>query len=311
LRTIEDFGQPEHGIDRLLVSLHGWSHSQSDPELRAATRAAYRRLRELLADAVSRSQAAGHLGAGADPRAAADLLTSICLGFAAQRALAGDADVRAHVDALEALSPAQSAQSAQRAQRRDRSCLNEAMSSETRRRMDSRDGATLRALLRRSATAVAAARVAIGVAALVRPDVPSRPWVGTGAGDGPAGLAGRVFGRALGGRDLALGLATLVALSQLEPGESGAPGASGVSGVSGGPGGDGQKAVPRRALEAASLWVAAGALADALDVATSLASWRELPRLSRWLVVGSAAGASLTGAAGALALRPGSRRGAP
>jgi TetR/AcrR family transcriptional regulator, transcriptional repressor of aconitase len=103
LRTIEDFGRPEHGIDRLLVSLHGWSHSQSDPELKAATRAAYRRLRELLADAVSRSQAAGNLGAGADPQAAAELLTSICLGFAAQRALAGDADVRAHVDALEAL----------------------------------------------------------------------------------------------------------------------------------------------------------------------------------------------------------------
>jgi hypothetical protein len=164
-----------------------------------------------------------------------------------------------------------------------------------------------RALLRQSATAVAAARVAIGVAALVRPDVPSRPWVGTGAGDGPAGLAGRVFGRALGGRDLALGLATLVALNELEPGESGAPGESGESGT---PGGDGQKAAARGAQEAASLWVAAGALADALDVVTSLAAWRDLPRFTRWLVVGSAAGASLTGAAGALALRPGARHGA-
>jgi len=175
------------------------------------------------------------------------------------------------------------------------------MTSGTWRGIDLTDGDARRALLRRSATAVAAARVAIGVAALVRPDVPSRPWVGTGAGDGPAGLAGRVFGRALGGRDLALGLATLVALRQLdsEPGSSGEPGESGA---------DGAKAVPRGAQEAASLWVAAGALADALDVATSLASWRDLPRFTRWLVVGSAAGASLTGAAGALALRPGARR---
>jgi AcrR family transcriptional regulator len=32
LRTIADFGQDKHdGIDRLLVALHGWSHSQSDP----------------------------------------------------------------------------------------------------------------------------------------------------------------------------------------------------------------------------------------------------------------------------------------
>ncbi|HTU04034.1 MAG TPA: TetR/AcrR family transcriptional regulator [Trebonia sp.] len=103
LRAIEDFGQPERGIDRLLVSLHGWSHSQSDPELKAATRAGYRRLRELIADAVRRSQAAGTTGAGTDPEATAELLMSVCLGFVAQRALAGDADVRAHVGALEAL----------------------------------------------------------------------------------------------------------------------------------------------------------------------------------------------------------------
>ena len=163
------------------------------------------------------------------------------------------------------------------------------MTSGTWRGIDLTDGDARRALLRRSATAVAAARVAIGVAALVRPDVPSRPWVGTGAGDGPAGLAGRVFGRALGGRDLALGLATLVALRQPDGSPSETEG-------------------PSEPSDAASLWVAAGALADALDVVTSLASWRDLPRFTRWLVVGSAAGASLTGAAGALALRPGAQR---
>lgn len=134
----------------------------------------------------------------------------------------------------------------------------------------------LRVQLRRGATAVAAARVAIGVLALARPDVPSRPWVGvgTGTGDGTAGLVARVFGRALGGRDLSLGLGALAALSQA----------------------DGE--------DAASVWVAAGALCDALDAATTLASWRDLPRVTRWLVFSSAAGASLAGAAGAVALRP-------
>jgi AcrR family transcriptional regulator len=105
LRTIVDFGQHKRdGIDRLLVSLHGWSHSQSDPELKAATGAAYGRQRELLADTVRRWQAAGTFDPGADPDGVAQLLQSICLGFVAQRALAGDADVQAHVDALQALT---------------------------------------------------------------------------------------------------------------------------------------------------------------------------------------------------------------
>jgi hypothetical protein len=37
LRTIADFGQDKRdGIDRLLAALHAWSHSQSDPGLKAA-----------------------------------------------------------------------------------------------------------------------------------------------------------------------------------------------------------------------------------------------------------------------------------
>ena len=59
------------------------------------------------------------------------------------------------------------------------------------------------ALLRRGAVTVAVGRVALGLTALAWPAVPSRPWVGATAGD----LTARVFGRALGGRDLALGLA--------------------------------------------------------------------------------------------------------
>ena len=123
------------------------------------------------------------------------------------------------------------------------------------------------ALLRRGAVAVAAGRVALGLTALAWPAGPARPWVGPSADD----LAARVFGRALGARDLALGLGALAALRR--PGPDPGP---------------------------ATAWVAAGALSDALDVAASLASWRELPRVTRWLVAASAGGAALAGAAAAL-----------
>ncbi len=105
LRAVVGFGRHRKGgIDRLLVSLHGWSHSQSDPELKKATRASYAGLRKLFTDAVERWQAAGTFDPAADPEAVAELLTSITLGFVAQRALAGTADVEAHVNALEALT---------------------------------------------------------------------------------------------------------------------------------------------------------------------------------------------------------------
>jgi TetR/AcrR family transcriptional regulator, transcriptional repressor of aconitase len=105
LRTITEFGQDKRdGIDRLLVSLHGWSHSQSNPGLKALTRAAYRRQRELLADTVRRWQAAGTFDPAADPDEIAQLLQSVILGFVAQRALAADADVQAHARALDVLT---------------------------------------------------------------------------------------------------------------------------------------------------------------------------------------------------------------
>jgi hypothetical protein len=104
LQTAVDFGQNKGDIDRLRVSIHGWSHAQSDPELKAATRASYSGLRKLFGDVVKRWQASGTLDAAADPEGVAELLTSITLGFVAQRALAGSADVTAHVAALEALT---------------------------------------------------------------------------------------------------------------------------------------------------------------------------------------------------------------
>jgi len=131
-------------------------------------------------------------------------------------------------------------------------------------------------LLWRGAQAVAAGRVAFGLAALAWPRLPARPWVGAAAD----GVAGQVFGRALGARDLALGLGALNAMRR-----------------------------PPLAADPtqARVWVAAGALSDALDVAASLAAWRELPRAGRWLVALSAGGAAVTGVAGAVAGDPGSQ----
>jgi AcrR family transcriptional regulator len=105
LRAAVNFGRDKGDINRLLVSLHGWSHSQSDPELKEATRASYSGLRKLFTDVVRRWQAAGTFDATTDPEGVAELLTSITLGFVAQRALAGSADVAAHVAALQALTP--------------------------------------------------------------------------------------------------------------------------------------------------------------------------------------------------------------
>jgi AcrR family transcriptional regulator len=105
LRAVAGFGRHKEGdIDRLLVSLHGWSHSQSNPELTASTRASYTGLRRQFSDVVTRWQAAGTFDATADPEAMAQLLTSLTLGFVAQRALAGSADVTAHAAALAALN---------------------------------------------------------------------------------------------------------------------------------------------------------------------------------------------------------------
>ncbi len=123
-------------------------------------------------------------------------------------------------------------------------------------------------LLRHAATAVAVGRVGLGVAALVSPSVPARPWVGSSADE----LGAQVFGRALGARDLALGLGALAALRKAPSG-------------------------PRPA----GAWYAAGALSDALDLAVTAAAWPRLPRKTRWLIAASAGGAAIVGAAGTLA----------
>ncbi len=110
-----------------------------------------------------------------------------------------------------------------------------------------------------AALGVALARAGLGLAALVEPELVARPWVGeAGRGEGPAVLA-----RALGGRDLALGLGALAAAAD-----------------------------PPRL----SAWVVAGGLADAVDATITLGAYRGLPRRGRVVVLAAASGAAIAAA---------------
>lgn len=99
-------------------------------------------------------------------------------------------------------------------------------------------------------------RIGVGVVAFTAPTLPSRPWVGTDAGRAST----RTLTRALGARDVALGLGTLQAQRNGSP----------VRG-----------------------WLEASALADAGDVIATLAGWGSRPRLGRLVVLAAAAGGAV------------------
>lgn len=112
---------------------------------------------------------------------------------------------------------------------------------------------------------VAAARIGLGLVAAVAPTVVARPWIGDDA-HRPGAM---VLGRALGGRDLALGLGPLLAA---------------------------RRGAPLRG------WVEAAALADLVDTGATLVAFRRLPRRGRWLVLASAGAAAAAGAVAARSL---------
>ncbi len=120
-------------------------------------------------------------------------------------------------------------------------------------------------LARQLALGVAGGRLALGLVALVAPDRPTQPWIGR-TGEGPAR---RVLARALGARDVALGLGALAAARQ---------------------GGD------------LRLWVAAAGLADAGDVVATLLAFPHLPKVGRLAVLAAAGGAALVAAGTVAAL---------
>lgn len=109
-------------------------------------------------------------------------------------------------------------------------------------------------------TTIALGRIALGAAAVVRPELPARPWIGAG----PAATPGvQVFARALGGRDVALGLAALA--GQCSP-------------------------------RARRLTVGLGALADGVDLAATALAWKDLPRGGRLMILAITVGATGLGA---------------
>jgi hypothetical protein len=118
---------------------------------------------------------------------------------------------------------------------------------------------------RRLALALAAGRTGLGAVALIAPGVVAQPWIGDRAND----PLSAVLARALGGRDLALGLGVLIASRHGQP--------------------------LRR-------WVEAGALADLVDATVTVAAFARLPRRGRLLVLVAAGGAAVVGAAAARSL---------
>jgi len=127
--------------------------------------------------------------------------------------------------------------------------------------------------------ALAVGRVAMGVTALAAPSLIWRPWVGD-----TRGVPAHVLGRALGGRDLALGLGALGALRAVPP--AGAAAGAPVGAAAG----------------TAGAWVGFGAVADSLDLVTTVAAWDELPSVGRWLIATTAGGAAVVGAVAAWSL---------
>ena len=108
------------------------------------------------------------------------------------------------------------------------------------------------------ARAIAVSRIGFGVGFLAAPALTARAWLG------PASSQGRVkvSTRAVGARDLVLGLGLLRAI---ESGDSPRP------------------------------WLQAGAAVDALDSLATLASFRQLPKLLRFGVLGLGVGAAVVG----------------
>ena len=102
------------------------------------------------------------------------------------------------------------------------------------------------------------ARAAFGVVFLAAPALATRRWLGPAADEGPA----KVFIRAVGARDLVLGVGLL------------------------------------RAIESESTvrpWLRAGVAVDALDTVATVAAFGQLPKVLRLAVIALGVGGAVTG----------------
>lgn len=116
---------------------------------------------------------------------------------------------------------------------------------------------------RAAAVGLGALRAAIGVAAIVAPSLALRPWVGEVVSNE---TGGRLLGRSLGARDVALGAGLLLSL---------------------------RHEAPMRG------WVEAGALADLGDLVATSVAFKKLPSVTRFGVLALTVGAVAAGAVAA------------
>jgi hypothetical protein len=112
---------------------------------------------------------------------------------------------------------------------------------------------------RSAGSALAAVRVGFGVLAWLAPGLAVRPWAGATAANDPGG---RLLGRSLGIRDIALGAGAILAQRHDTP----------VRG-----------------------WVEAGALSDTGDLLATVFAFGKLPKLTRWLILAITVGAVVAG----------------
>jgi hypothetical protein len=103
---------------------------------------------------------------------------------------------------------------------------------------------------------------------MVTPTFMARPWIG----DSATGTPARLLSRAMGGRDLALGLGALMALERSDQG--------------------------------AGSWVALGGMADGVDALSTVVAFGSLPRRSRWAILAVTVGAATVSLAVARSMAP-------
>jgi hypothetical protein len=113
---------------------------------------------------------------------------------------------------------------------------------------------------------VAWGRIGIGVSAVVAPTLSARPWIGADA----QARGSRLLARAMGGRDLALGIGALRGLGLSD-----------------------REARP---------WVALGGMADAVDALATVLAFGSLPHRSRWGILALTVGAAVVSTRVAVAL---------
>jgi hypothetical protein len=109
---------------------------------------------------------------------------------------------------------------------------------------------------RTMAQLIAWGRVGIGTVAVIAPVAVARPWIGGAART----TEGRLLARAMGGRDLALGIGTLRALAHHD--------------------------------DEARPWVALGGVADSIDAVATLVGFAALPTKGRWGILAVTVGAA-------------------